>query len=412
MRVEGFTPLAGVHAETASLRTVFAHAGIVAPHTGEPFSEAMLFGLGGGVGFMYFVFTYEGWPPLLALILRRHGKSGGYSGFVDRILRRTGVEASIGETKSAAAAQRALVRALRDGQPALCSVNEMGLPYLGIPDLLSGPTPPTLVVHGGTPYAIVVFGLEPDGGPVLVADRRPRPLRLARDELAAARGSVPALKHRLVTVAPPREAPDLRAAIREAIRNGCDGWLRPETTNFGFPALEKWAALLTDERDKRAWPRQFAAPAALFAGLTAVYHFIETDQTGGGALRGLQAAFLDEAADALGDPALRAVADRYREAATLWTDLARSALPDHVPALAESRQLTDLRLRRFAEGGDEVGDEMRTIWAKRDDAGRAFVADPWSDEERRALLARLATQVLTIHEVELDAVERLARIVG
>ncbi|HYX26759.1 MAG TPA: hypothetical protein VFC23_21580 [Thermoanaerobaculia bacterium] len=36
------------------LRVLFAHAGILAPHTGQPLSEAMVFGLAGGIG--------EPWP--------------------------------------------------------------------------------------------------------------------------------------------------------------------------------------------------------------------------------------------------------------------------------------------------------------------------------------------------------------
>src|SRR5262245_58043441 len=44
---------------TTALRVLLAHAGLRAPHTGEPPSEAMLFGLAGGVGIGVFSFFYE-----------------------------------------------------------------------------------------------------------------------------------------------------------------------------------------------------------------------------------------------------------------------------------------------------------------------------------------------------------------
>lgn len=43
----------GVHPETAALANVLAANQIVAPHTGRPFSEAMLFGISGGLGMGY-----------------------------------------------------------------------------------------------------------------------------------------------------------------------------------------------------------------------------------------------------------------------------------------------------------------------------------------------------------------------
>src|SRR5262245_12719477 len=44
---------------TTALRVIVTHAGLVAPHTGEPYSEAMLFGIAGGIGAGVFSFVYE-----------------------------------------------------------------------------------------------------------------------------------------------------------------------------------------------------------------------------------------------------------------------------------------------------------------------------------------------------------------
>src|SRR4029079_11501811 len=44
---------------TTALRVLLAHAAVRAPHTGQPFSEAMLFGIAGGVGIGVFAFRSE-----------------------------------------------------------------------------------------------------------------------------------------------------------------------------------------------------------------------------------------------------------------------------------------------------------------------------------------------------------------
>ena len=58
----------GQHHASTMLAHLLAQAGVRAPHTGEPFSEAMLAGLAGGIGFMYAVFEYKGWHPILTIV--------------------------------------------------------------------------------------------------------------------------------------------------------------------------------------------------------------------------------------------------------------------------------------------------------------------------------------------------------
>ncbi|MBN1449981.1 MAG: hypothetical protein JW963_03125 [Anaerolineales bacterium] len=44
----------GRHWETGSVHNALALQGVVAPHTGQPFSEALLLGVSGGITFGYF----------------------------------------------------------------------------------------------------------------------------------------------------------------------------------------------------------------------------------------------------------------------------------------------------------------------------------------------------------------------
>src|SRR4051794_36965411 len=49
----------GQHRQSTLLAHVLRQAGHRAPHSGEPYSEAMVCGLAGGIGFMYAVFEYK-----------------------------------------------------------------------------------------------------------------------------------------------------------------------------------------------------------------------------------------------------------------------------------------------------------------------------------------------------------------
>ena len=47
-KLEGYKQFDGLHWETGSVRNFMDYRGYTAPHTGQPFSEAMLMGISGG----------------------------------------------------------------------------------------------------------------------------------------------------------------------------------------------------------------------------------------------------------------------------------------------------------------------------------------------------------------------------
>ncbi len=60
----------GLHWETGSLRNFLAYQGITTPHTNQPYSEAMLFGISGGIAMGYFTFAYQGYDPMVRILTR------------------------------------------------------------------------------------------------------------------------------------------------------------------------------------------------------------------------------------------------------------------------------------------------------------------------------------------------------
>src|SRR5579864_8719866 len=56
--------------ETGTICNALSCREVAAPHTGKPFSEALLLGVSGGITFGYMVFQYKGWSPHVALLTR------------------------------------------------------------------------------------------------------------------------------------------------------------------------------------------------------------------------------------------------------------------------------------------------------------------------------------------------------
>src|SRR5215216_7533459 len=87
------TQLNGRHWETGSIHNALALQGIKAPHTGEPYSEALLLGVSGGIAFGYFTFEYKGYLPHVALLTRNT-----FNPF-STILERLGIAQDVRQTK-------------------------------------------------------------------------------------------------------------------------------------------------------------------------------------------------------------------------------------------------------------------------------------------------------------------------
>ena len=398
-------PFGGRHAETAVLRNVLAAVGIVDPHTGQPFTEAMLLGVGGGIGAAYWVFEYKAFRlayPILSLGTR-HG--WGSRTFLVRICDRLGIPVAVKETGAAKSADASLREALADGRPAIAWVDLASLPYRVVPAEWGG----------AIPHAVGVRGVDRASGQVLIDDGSRVPATLAWETLAAARGRIRASRNRIELADRPSGALDPRDAVEQGIRACCRGMTEAPAElpgwaagNVGLAGIAKWAELMAHPKDKRGWPTLFAAGLPLYKGLTAMVLWIEAHDTPGGAFRGMYAGFLDEASGPLGKPELRAVAAQYRELGRMWSALAAAALPDTVEPLGRARALMLERKRLFEERGSAAIEEIRGIAGRLDaiqaEMTRAF---PLDRAMSLALLADLRDRLRQIHEAEYQALVAL-----
>ena len=302
----------GVHDDTAAFANVLANTGIVAPHTGEPLTEAMILGVGGGLGAGYILWEFAAHETRKRVLVLGHRRLWQYPArWAAETADRLGLHAELRETSGARAAERDLAAALDRGLPAILWIDPYRLGHRHLPDWLDG--------YGGGP--VVAYGR--DGGGVLIDDRSTTRIAIPAERLADARARVVSYKRRLIEIDPELVEIDgerLRAAVEEGLALQVEH-LRSRSDSFGLPAWAKWARMLTG-RAAKAWPTVFADGRGLASAMASIH----ADAAQGRHLRGLYADFLDEAGPLAGRD-LRAAAAAWREAATAWERLVDVALP-------------------------------------------------------------------------------------
>lgn len=290
------------HHDSALLARVLDRAGVVAPHTGLPYGEAMLAGLGGGIGFMYAVFDY-GDIVTMTIVCQHHPEP-----FIPAALTRAGVPHEVKQTGSAAVAERNLRAVLAAGRTAVCRVDRYRLPWQ------EG-------VAFGDPYDVAVVG----------ADETTAQLdgegSLPFETLMAAWGGHKKGRHHLLSVTGTPPEVDLAAAIRDAIATTVAHLTGPVLghsfdVNFGLSGMRKLAAQLADP--KKGWQARFSTTEQMESALARLRACLEGEYGAPGAMRPLYADFLDEAAP-LVSPRLAQAAGVYREAGAVWSALAVEA---------------------------------------------------------------------------------------
>jgi hypothetical protein len=395
----GYGSFGGICRDTGSLRNVLAAAGVAAPHTKREMSEALVTGLCGGIGFLYAVFEYKGWPPMLSVMCRFDTMPNGYvAGGIERL----GLSVKVSETTSATAARKALDAAIAAGKPALCVVDMVGL----APPGTGGP----MAMAGMAPTVVAVAGV--DGDELLVDDGAVAPRRMSHADLARARSLYKKGKNRLVTVEG-ASGLDVAAAVRGAIaataKRYFDAPYKGFASNFGFAGMEKWRRLLTDPKDKKGWPALFPEGRLAYLALRRTFDGIETDFTAPAAGRPLYAEFLGEAAAITGDDAYATAATLYRRAGDGWRALSGAIASCGDAAVEKGCTLGDSACELFDQTNcDRMGETAR-IASERTALAQSCKL---TRDGAAAIYADLATKLGEIVAVEREAVAALEAVRG
>jgi hypothetical protein len=353
----------GMHHQSAMLSHVLGQAGLSV-------SEAMLAGLGGGIGFMYFVFEYEGHHPMMTIVTQAHPQP-----MIPLALDRAGIGHEILRTGSVRVAERNLRRTLAEGRAAVCR----------------------------TGHEVAVAGIE--GDTVYLDDQFTEPYEVPLESFLAAWSGVRKDRHHLLSVTGSGHG-DLGRAADEAVADTVAKLTGPVLgngfdVNFGLSGMRKLAVQLGDSTTRTGWARRFADPEAFFAGMTRLHDCLEIEYGAPGAMRPVYASFLDE----VGRPA---AAEVYREAGRAWSAVARAALPAHVPHLARYAELAGAREELKLTDRNAGAGRLRELDREAETLPQEYgAADVLGQDGRRALLGELAALVERAVHLEERGVELL-----
>ena len=377
--IEGLRQFVGKHCETSALKRVLEYHGL-------SLSEEMLFGLGGGVGFIY-LYTKMMPSPFIG------GRYAKGTEFPTTICRRIGADMTVVETSSSKKGYEELKAILRAGEPAIVYGDIVYLLYFAVPE----------VAHFGG-HAFVVFGLDEEQDAVYIYDRGRNSVTVSIADLAKARGSkFPPFppQHRLLKIEYPPQIGDLGNGIKEAIRECCQNMLKPPIKNLGLAGIQKWSNLVMK------WPEQFKG-INLFSTLMNGFMYIEISGTGGSAFRSMYAQFLEEASPIVNEPALNEVAEMIGQSAKAWSKIASSFLPDSWPVLGRTRELMIEKNRLFEDQGPGTLEAMRKINRELDKLMSKAIEDL---EKTPTFLADVQQNILKCYQIEKKAFQLLDTII-
>ncbi|WP_306362253.1 BtrH N-terminal domain-containing protein [Nocardia sp. CC227C] len=302
------------HCETTAL-------GVLLRHQGLELSEAMLFGLGSGLSFVYWDSRAVGFPFL-------GGRVKPFE-LTRNLAAALELELRVQETASPRKAWQNVVFAIDEGQPVGLQLDSYHLDYFGSKVHFGGHM---VAMYGYDDHAALLVDTDQQGGAVSTSLASLAAARAARGPMTA--------RNRSFTLTVPFPPPDPRDRIVPAITACADAFLTPPIANLGYRGIEKAAKLVPTWLRRTDDPRHDLPQAALL---------MERAGTGGALFRNLYRDFLAEALWLRDDTALRTGHRLYAQAAARWTEVA--ALIARAGTTGEERHLT--------QAGTTLGDIAR-----------------------------------------------------
>jgi hypothetical protein len=357
------------------------HASLIRHALGSTHDEALVAGLAGGIGFMYFVFEYKNIPPMLTIVAQHHPEP-----WVQAALGRLNVPFT--EQHSGKPRWDRVHKALDDGHPVFCTVDKSRLPWHGMEP-----------GFGQDPYTVVIAGYE--GDTLYVDDESAAPHAIGTEEFGAAWSAHKKGRHEMIVpTGPPEGEPDVAGAIANTTAHLTGPVLGNNfDVNFGFSGMDKLASQLRDTRTKTGWEQRFSRHVAFSRAVRRLYECLEVEYTAPGGTRPLYAQFLD----LVGKPE---AAELFRESGRGWERLAAVAL-ETVSGLGDYSEVCEERMQLLMSHETPPATALRALDERAD--AIAEEQGELNEAERRALFDEMAEIVDACAGYEREAVALLMK---
>ena len=436
--VEGYSQFGATERTAGAIRNILDYKGVVAPHTREPFTEALLMGIGGGLGAEYAAWAFTpidpSRPRKAKLYLRFHHVKNyidkNEESMLPKIAHRLGVTLSIKETASKARANEFLTESLKSGKPAITYLSvwhsqhmrrEVKEQYNQDPNFF----PPLLydefvnfLPYFNLPYTwinhhlAIIYGFDEESNEVHLTDSSTQPHTLTISQFNQSRGIIKSRKNAGIVLDPPSKIANLHRAVRAGIHDCVESLLHEKGVVSGANLrVETWNAMaktLANPTAKRGWLTLFNEGWQLFDTLTRLHAQITFHNSDGGALRSSYSDFLQEASDILKKPQLREIANQFANIGIMWDDLSVEALPDDILQLQAARRAALEWNTLFKVHGESakkrLDAEVKKIQTIRTEVSETF---PLTEKEIIALFQDLSTRFTEIYEAEKAALKAL-----
>jgi hypothetical protein len=281
------------HRDSILVRHLLAHRGL-------DLTEALVCGLGGGIGFLYAVFEYASMPhPVLTIVAQHHPQP-----WAPAVLGRLGVPYAEGHSATTAAGLTTLRSTVDTGQPVLCTVDRSRLPWHRDVSFLAA----------ADPYPVLVLGMR--DGQVRLDEGTVEEAVFAQAWAGHKKG-----RHHRLTVGELPDSIDVTDAVADALATTAAHLTGPVLgnsfdVNLGLSGMGRLRADLRDRTGRKGWARRFDGHLPYAMGR--LDECLQREYTAPDATRPLFARYLDEVGRS-------DVAGLIRESGRGWHEMTRLA---------------------------------------------------------------------------------------
>lgn len=288
MKIENLKPFDGQHCETTATGTLLRQIEI-------ELSEPMLFGLGEGLGFIFWNMKSMNFPFI--------GGRVKPDVLTENIARNLNLELIVKETSSTQKAWENVKELIDKGQAVGLKLDCFHLQYFSRPFHFAG--------HYAT-----IYGYDNENAFLVDTKQQGGQVKTSLKSLALARAEKGPMssKNLYYTLHKKDKKLDLKTAIITAIKNNATDYLNPPITNIGFKGILKTSTeIIKWFKTSKDIENDFKSSAML----------MEKAGTGGALFRNLYRDFLKESYDLLKLDKLKLGHEAFVEIAELWTSVSQ-----------------------------------------------------------------------------------------
>ena len=314
MKVQNIKPFDGQHCETTATGTLLRQLDI-------ELSEPMLFGLGQGLGFIYWNMKTMNFPFIGGRIKTDL--------LTQNLAKNLNLELTIKETSSTLKAWENVKQLLDNGKVVGLKLDCYHLEYFSNP------------FHFAGHYA-AIYGYDNDTAFLVHTKQQGGQVKTSLQSLALARNEKGPMssKNLYYTLNKTDKKYDLQSAILTAIRNNATDYINPPINNIGYKGIlktskeiQKWFDTSNDIEN------EFKASAMI----------MEKAGTGGALFRNLYRDFLKESYELLKIDTLKQAQKQFIEIANLWTEISNLFL-----------QVSKTKDRKYIEQATDILKQLST----------------------------------------------------